>query len=280
MGILIRAFEAVGIEEASHDARLLLCEAAGIDHSALIRDPESPLEEAAHDRLLVHAGRRLAREPVTRILGSRGFWSLDILVAPDVLDPRPDSEALVDAALKVLGDRQNEPLRIADLGSGSGAILCALLDAFPAATGLAVDISPAACVLTTRNLQNCGMMARSRVVNQSWTALADAEFDLIVSNPPYIPSPEIQSLDPEVRDFDPRLALDGGSDGLAAYRDLAATLPGLLAPEGIGIVELGWGQAADATAIFQKGVLRVVDIQKDLSGVERAAILKKIPPRP
>lgn len=274
MARLIGAFQAAGVPDCAHDARLLLCAAAAIDHAALIRDPDAPLDEEARAALAGFAARRLGREPVTRILGERGFWSLDLDVAPGVLDPRPDSETLIDAALKAFGERQDDELRIADLGCGSGALLCALLDTFPRARGLGVDLSRAARDLTARNLARCGLLARGQVLQSDWAALGEGEFDLIVSNPPYIPTGDIAGLDPEVRDHDPASALDGGPDGLDAYRALAALLPRLLASDGVAIIELGAGQTRVVAEIFT-ATMRVDGAQRDLAGIERALILRR-----
>ncbi len=270
MARLVGAFASAGIEDAGSDARLLLCAAAGLDHAALIRDPEAPLDDEARATLAVFAGRRLAREPVTRILGERGFWSLDLVVGPDVLDPRPDSETLIDAALRVFAERQDAPLKIADLGSGSGALLCALLDVFPNASGLGVDVSGAARALTARNLAHCGLAHRGKAVQADWSSLDAGGFDLIVSNPPYIASADIERLDREVRDHDPRLALDGGPDGFDAYRSLARVLPRLLARDGVAIVEIGAGQGPTAIDILEAGGLWFLGGQRDLAGIERA----------
>jgi release factor glutamine methyltransferase len=275
MALMIGAFETAGVDDAAHDARLLLCAAAGIDHAALIRDPEAPLEDETAERLSSFAARRLAREPVTRILGERGFWSLNLEVAAKVLDPRPDSETLIDAALRLFADRQDAPLRLADLGSGSGALICALLDIFPNATGLAVDIAPAAMNLTRRNLARCGFGARAEARLGDWRDLREGDFDLVVSNPPYIASEEIDRLDPEVRNYDPRLALDGGPEGLDAYRSLAATLPRLLKPGGRAIVEVGWTQAADVLRLLESPELLGTGTHRDLAGVERAVLMER-----
>jgi release factor glutamine methyltransferase len=269
------AFSAAGVEDAASDGRRLLCAAADIDNAALIRDPDAALDDDALERLERFAARRTAREPVTRILGTRGFWSLDLDVAPDVLDPRPDSETVVDAALKHLGERQDAPLAVADLGSGSGALLCALLDVFEGATGLAVDLSPAACALSERNLRKCGFGARARVVRGDWSALDDRRFDLVVSNPPYIPSGDIAGLDPEVRDHDPALALDGGVDGLDAFRSLADALPRLMAPDGLALIEMGWDQAEAVEDLFTSRGFAFLGAERDLAGVPRVVALKR-----
>ena len=273
MARMTRAFAAAGIEDPAIDARLLLCAAARIDHAALIRDPDLPLEEVA-DALEAMARRRMAREPVTRILGSRGFWSLDLLVRPDVLDPRPDTETLVDAVLDLFGDRQAEPLRLADLGTGSGALACALLDVFEQGTCVAVDLSPAACAAARENLAQCGFGHRGQVRQGSWEAALPGDYDLVVSNPPYIPTGDIPGLDPEVRAHDPLLALDGGPDGLTAYRQIAALLPRLLALGGAVVLEVGIGQADEVAALLTAAGLRDVGAKSDLGGIARAVIAR------
>jgi release factor glutamine methyltransferase len=209
-------FAEAGVEDGAADARLLLCAAGGLDRADLIRDPDLPLGAAALERLEPMAGRRAAGEPVSRILARREFWGLPLALSPDVLDPRPDTETLVVAALSEIGDRRGAPLQLLDLGVGSGAILCALLSELPAATGVAVDLSEPAARQARANLAACGLASRSRVVVGSWGAALAEPFDLIVSNPPYIASGEIDGLAREVKRHDPPLALDGGSDGLDA----------------------------------------------------------------
>ena len=276
MRLLAEAFTAAGIEDASIDARLLLCAAAGFDHSALIRDPDLPIEEEAAERALAMARRRLAREPVSRILGERSFWSFDLLVTPAVLDPRPDTETVVDGALEVLAERQGEALSILDLGTGSGALLCALLDVFAQAQGLGVDISKEACAVARENLARCELAPRGQVRQGSWEAGLPGPYDLVVSNPPYIESAALAELDPEVRLHDPMLALDGGPDGLTAYRDICALLPGLVAPGGFAIFEVGQGQAeAVATLLASQGFANV-RAKRDLAGVERAVMGQRV----
>ena len=276
MRLLAEAFTAAGIEDASIDARLLLCAAAGFDHSALIRDPDLPIGEEAAERALAMARRRLAREPVSRILGERSFWSFDLLVTPAVLDPRPDTETVVDGALEVLAERQGEALSILDLGTGSGALLCALLDVFAQAQGLGVDISKEACAVARENLARCELAPRGQVRQGSWEAGLPGPYDLVVSNPPYIESAALAGLDPEVRLYDPPLALDGGPDGLTAYRDICALLPGLVAPGGFAIFEVGQGQAeAVATLLASQGFANV-RAKRDLAGVERAVMGQRV----
>ena len=276
MRLLADAFARAGIDDASIDARLLLCAAAGFDHSALIRDPDLPIEEEAAELALAMAERRLAREPVSRILGERSFWSFDLLVTPAVLDPRPDTETVVDGALEVLAERQGEALSILDLGVGSGALLCALLDVFPQARGIGVDLAREACAVARENLARCELAPRAQVRQGSWEAGAPGPYDLVASNPPYIESAALAGLDPEVRLYDPPLALDGGPDGLTAYRDICALLPALVAPGGFAIFEVGAGQAQAVAALLTAQGFTDVRAKRDLAGVERAVIGQRV----
>ncbi len=276
MRLLAEAFTRAGIDEATIDARLLLCAAAGFDHSALIRDPDLPIEEEAAELALAMAKRRLAHEPVSRILGARSFWSFDLLVTPAVLDPRPDTETVVDGALEVLAERQGEALSILDLGTGSGALLCALLDVFPQARGLGVDLSKEACAVARENLARCDLASRGQVRQGSWEAALPGLYDLVVSNPPYIETAALAGLDPEVRLYDPPLALDGGPDGLTAYREICALLPGLVAPGGFAIFEVGLGQAEAVAALLSSRGFGNVHAKRDLAGVERAVLGQRI----
>ena len=276
MRLLADAFTEAGIEDASIDARLLLCAAAGFDHVALIRDPDLPIEEEAAELVLAMARRRLAREPVSRILGQRSFWSFDLLVTPAVLDPRPDTETVVDAALEVMGERQGEALSVLDLGTGSGALLCALLDVFPQAKGLGVDVSKDACAVARENIARCELNQRGQVRQGSWDAGLPGPYDLVVSNPPYIETGALAGLDPEVRLYDPVLALDGGPDGLTAYRDICALLPALVAPGGFAIFEVGQGQAEAVAALMTRQGFENVRAKRDLAGVERAVMGQRV----
>jgi len=265
-------FRRAGVEEPKREARLALCEAGGFAAAALIAAPETALGGRAASRLAAVAARRAAHEPLSRIAGRREFWGLTLSVTPDVLDPRPETETLVEAALELLGPQRSEPLRILDLGVGSGAILCALLSECPSASGLGVDASPAAVAVARRNVKACGLAARADIRPGFWTDGVEGPFDLIVSNPPYVPSAEIERLAPEVRDFDPRLALDGGADGLDAYRAILPASARLLAPGGRLIVEVGAGQGGDVLALAAKLGFGHAETRRDLAGVERIVI--------
>ena len=268
------AFVEAGITTPGFDARVLLEDATGLSQTALRAGGAGKLGGRAVERLAQTTARRIAREPVTRILGSRGFWTLDLKVTPDVLDPRADTETVVEAVIACFGGRRNEPLRILDLGTGSGALLCALLGEFPAATGLGVDISKAACAVATENLKANGLDARGSIRHGDWMQgideKIDGRFDVIVSNPPYIETGTLADLEPEVRCFDPHLALDGGPDGLVAYRRIAAGLADIVAPEnGMVFVEIGYRQAASVAGILTAAGVDPVRIKQDLGGNDR-----------
>ncbi len=259
-----------GIPGPDVDARLLLCAATGLDRLGLIRDPDGPVSAEAAARLNTFLERRLAREPVSRILGVRAFWGLTLRITGDVLDPRPDTETLVEAVLDAVKARRRAPLRILDLGTGSGAILCALLHDLPAAQGWAVDRSDAACQVAQANLAACGVAERSLVLQGDWaSALAADSFDIVVSNPPYIETAAIAGLDRDVREHDPLSALDGGEDGLAAYRILAAELPRLLVRGGLAAFEVGQGQHAAVSTLMAGAGLTALTTRLDLAGIAR-----------
>jgi release factor glutamine methyltransferase len=192
-----------------------------------------------------------------------------------VLDPRADTETLVAAAVETLRDRRNDPLRILDLGTGSGALLCALLSEFPQAFGVAADRDARALGIARENLAACGFAARSALLCGDWGDALGQAFDLIVSNPPYVRSADIASLAPEVRDYDPRAALDGGPDGLLAYRAIAADLRRLAAPDGIAIVEIGFDQAESAAKCFRQAGWASIAVRRDLENQPRALLVRR-----
>ena len=255
------------------DARLLLGHALRLDRAQLIAQSDRLLEAREVDAVSALAARRLAkREPVARIQGTKEFWSLPLAVTPDVLVPRPETETVVEAALDfiVRGGLRLEPLRIVDIGTGSGALLLALLSELENATGVATDISPDALAVARGNAERLGLSARCDFVLCNIADAVSSPFDLIVSNPPYIADDEIAMLEPEVRDYDPALALDGGIDGLDFYRAIAAQAQRLLAPGGRLIVELGAGQETAVSALFVESGLSVNAVRADLAGIPRA----------
>jgi release factor glutamine methyltransferase len=274
--ILSKSFALAGIDSGMTDARALIGAALRLSRAQLLAQSDrllEPREIAAIDAL---AARRMKREPVSRILGRKEFWSLMLDVTPDVLVPRPDTETLIEAALDyvVRGGLRLEPLRILDIGTGTGALMLALLQELPNARGVATDVSVAALHVARGNAERLKLASRCSFVACNLADGVQGRFDLIVSNPPYIARGAIALLDPEVRDFDPRLALDGGADGLDAYRAIAASVPPLLAPGGRLIVELGVGQAPPVTALFEAAKFIVLSVRNDLGGIARALIAK------
>ena len=270
---LQKTFQISGIESPAREARISLCAASGVSPVALIVDPREPLGSAAWKVQDVGA-RRAAGEPLSRIVGKREFWGLSLAITPHVLDPRPETETIVEAALSILSDRHEDPLRILDLGVGSGALLCALLTEFGHARGIGVDISTDAADVARGNLRACGLSLRAEIRLGDWTRGIEGPFDLIVSNPPYIPTVDLPRLPREVRNFDPWLALDGGIDGLAAYRRILPESRRLLAPGGWLLVELGAGQAAKVTAVASQCGFTDVGTYQDLAGANRVAAIR------
>jgi len=269
---LATALRDAGIETPQLDARILVGHALGLDHAALAARGDQPLAAAEVECIDDFAARRLAREPVARILGRQEFWSLPLIVTPAVLVPRPDTETVVELALDLLGSsRRRERLRILDIGTGSGALLLALLTECREASGIGTDISLAALAVARDNAKALALDARARFLATRFADGLAGPFDLIVSNPPYIAADEISRLAPEVRDFEPRLALDGGADGLDAYRAIIGDAPRLLAPDGRLVLELGVGQAEPVTALCVAAGLTVAPPpRRDLAGVPRA----------
>lgn len=263
-----------GIENPDADARLLLCHAAGFDAGKLIAFETNEADAevvSAFEQLLA---RRIAGEPVARITGYKEFWSLPFALNGDTLVPRPETETLVEAALAEFPAR-DIPLRVLDLGTGTGALLAAILSERPRAAGVAIDRSERALRIARDNFGRLGLDNRAHFVCGNWTATLAARFDLVVSNPPYIAVEELALLSPEVRDHDPRLALDGGADGLDAYRAIVNRLPVHLAEKGIAVLELGHGQEPAVSDIVRRtdGIEVRGPARKDLSGIPRALVI-------
>ena len=271
---------AAGIDSAALDARLLAGAALGWSREALLtRSGDTPPPEA-RARFEALLARRADREPVSRILGRREFWSLEFVLAPDTLDPRPDSETLVEAALALAP--RDRALNILDLGTGSGCLLLALLTELPLAHGLGLDGAEGAVAAAAANADRLGLAGRARFLRRDWCEadwsvglVPDGGFDLVVSNPPYIPALEISHLAPEVARFDPRAALDGGEDGLDAYRSLAPVLPGLLAADGLTVFEHGAGQGAAVVALVAAAGLVPAGSRADLAGIDRCVLARR-----
>jgi len=270
-------FRARGIDTPELDARVLIGHALGLDHAALAAHADHPLSAEQQSAIAALARRRLAHEPVARITGTREFWSLPLRVTGATLVPRPATETIVTAALRALDRRgpRSRAWRIADIGTGSGAILLALLSELPNAFAVGTDISAAALAVARDNTGPCHVSRAAYVVCDMASALR-GPFDLIISNPPYITTADLDQLAPEVRLFDPRVALDGGADGLHWYRALAATVAPLLARDGILVVELGKDQAEPVAALIAAVGLAPMAPQPDLNGVPRALIAENV----
>jgi release factor glutamine methyltransferase len=264
--LLARAFDAAGLATPALDARVLLCEALAITTTDLVTQPEKALGEGAA-RLAAFAARRLGGEPVARIRGLQEFWGMPFLLSPATLVPRPETETAVVTALAAVAGRPFP--RILDLGTGSGCILVALLRELPQAMGIGVDRSPQAAATARRNAEANGVGDRAFFVVGDWAQPLAGRFDLVVSNPPYIETATLGELAPEVRLHDPRLALDGGPDGLAAYRRIIAEVTPLLASSASLVVEVGAGQARQVCGLMGEAGLVNSCVAHDLSGIER-----------
>ncbi|MGB6418174.1 MAG: peptide chain release factor N(5)-glutamine methyltransferase [Pseudolabrys sp.] len=271
ISLLAQAFHTAGIEAADVDGRLLVGHALHLDRARLIAQSDRILEAREINVISALAARRLKREPVSRILGQKEFWSIALAITPDVLVPRPETETVVEGALDfvVRGGLRMEKLRILDIGTGSGALLLALLRELPNATGTGTDISTGALKVARENAARCGVEDRCTFVVCDIASVVEGPFDLLVSNPPYIAHDEITSLAPEVKNYDPMVALDGGDDGLAAYRAIAADAKRLLAPGARMFVELGAGQEAAVRDLFTNVGLIAGIARTDLAGIPR-----------
>ena len=271
ISLLAQAFHTAGIEAADVDGRLLVGHALHLDRARLIAQSDRILEAREINVISALAARRLKREPVSRILGQKEFWSIALAITPDVLVPRPETETVVEGALDfvVRGGLRMEKLRILDIGTGSGALLLALLRELPNATGTGTDISTGALKVARENAARCGVEGRCTFVVCDIASVVEGPFDLLVSNPPYIAHDEITSLAPEVKNYDPMVALDGGDDGLAAYRAIAADAKQLLAPGARMFVELGAGQEAAVRDLFTNVGLIAGIARTDLAGIPR-----------
>jgi release factor glutamine methyltransferase len=277
---LTARFEAAHIDAAEFDARTLIGAALGLDLTGLIAQAARGLTAAEAERLEDFAQRRLAGEPVARITGEREFWGLPLKLSVDTLVPRPDTETVVELALELLGTaRASDDLRVLDLATGSGAILLALLSELPQAFGVGTDISLGALETARDNARTLGLSRRAAFVACDYAAALKGPFDLIVSNPPYIRTEDIEGLAREVRDHDPHLALDGGADGLSAYRALIPEAARLLGSGAILVLEAGQGQSGQIETLMTAEALTLARGPKtDLSGIFRAIGARKMPP--
>lgn len=267
---------AAGIDQPAIDARLMLEAAAQVTRLDILNDPYRELSPEHLAGFQAFIDRRARREPISHILGRKAFWKIMLSVTPDVLTPRADTEAVLDVVLPAFPEHM--AFNVLDLGVGSGAILLAILAERPAAKGLGVDTSSEALAVARENAANLDLNDRCALLRGDWTAgLGDASFDLVVANPPYIPTADIDGLDPEVRDHEPRLALDGGPDGLDAYRLLAPEILRVLKPGGLFAVEIGYDQSAAVETLFREAGAQGVTTTKDLSTRDRVVSGTKNP---
>lgn len=261
-----------GCDEARRRARQLIAGALDLSAAELLMRSEHRLDRSQVQQLRNFIARMAAGEPLSRILRRREFWGLDFELSPDTLDPRPDSETIIEAVLARM-DR-GAPLRLLDLGTGSGCLLLALLSELPIATGIGVDISEGAVATAWRNAKSLGLNGRSGFFVGDWGYAIAQRFDVVVANPPYIATSALRDLPQEVRLYDPPRALDGGNRGLAAYQHIIGLLPALLAPSAVFVAEIGSGQAADVIALLKGHALACEAIERDLGGIERCIVAR------
>lgn len=265
----VRRLKEAGVDSPVLDARLLVQYALNVDWAPLFTGPDMALTPEESERLESMLARRAGREPVARITGRRAFWTLDLAINEATLDPRADTETLVHAILK-LRPARSERLTILDLGTGSGALLLALLKEYPHASGVGLDLAAEAVAIARRNAEEHGLADRATFIVKDWgEGNLGGPFDIVVSNPPYIPASDIPALAPEVKDFDPHLALNGGADGLDAYRALAKLTPALVRPGGLLALEIGQGQEASVKEIFAGSGFGDFELWFDLGAIGR-----------
>lgn len=262
-----------GVENPALDARLLLQHVLGVSREALLANAPR-LTEVQQAQLDTLVARRVAREPMAQILGRREFWGLEFKVTSDTLDPRPDSETLIESLLQCKPNR-GQPIDILDLGTGTGCLLLAALSEYPQASGLGVDMSDKALEVANENARALGLENRTIFKKSDWNSQINGVWDVVLGNPPYIPTEEIPRLAPEVAGYEPHSALDGGSDGLQCYRAITRFLPEILAEDGVALLEVGAGQAQDVASLARAAGLRIKAIACDLAGIERCVVMVK-----
>lgn len=265
------------IESASLDARLLLQHILGVSREQLLANDRLVITSRQGTQYQDLIARRMRRQPVSQLVGRREFWGISFCVTPDTLDPRPDSETLIEAVLKKVKDRDGH-YRILDLGTGTGCLLLSLLSEYPKATGVGVDICDKALAVARQNASapwadHLGMEKRARFLRSSWADDVEGQFDIILSNPPYIRTKAIAALAPEVCQYEPHLALDGGEDGMDCYRAIMRQLPRLLASGGVAAFEIGLGQQRELAAITEENGFKIAGIKEDLAGIPRCVLI-------
>lgn len=263
------------IDTAVLDARLLMRHVLGVTREQLLLEQDRSLRLADRQQFEALVARRVNREPMAQILGRREFWGLDFKVTKDTLDPRPDSETLIEALLECKPNR-GQKLRILDLGTGTGCLLLSALSEYPQATGVGVDMSSQALEVARENAASLGFTNRAEFKKSDWNSEINGVWDVVLGNPPYIPTEEISRLSPEVAQFEPHTALDGGGDGLQCYLRITRFLPEILADDGVALLEVGAGQASDVAAMALDVGLNVTGIAHDLAGIGRCVMIQNI----
>jgi release factor glutamine methyltransferase len=271
LGEVASTLSRAGFAEPRRAARRLVASTLELTPAELLSHSDQVLDQQQTGRVRLALDRMAKREPLSRILGRREFWGLEFALSADTLDPRPDTETVVEAVLRRVFDR-DAPLRFLDLGTGTGCILLALLSEFPAAIGFGVDIAPGAAMIALRNAAALGLGERAHFLVGDYGTAISGRFDVIVSNPPYIASAALADLPPEVALYDPCLALDGGADGLGASRSLVADLARLLEPGGVVAIEVGFNQAPAVAAMLRAGGLAISGCERDLAGIARCVV--------
>jgi len=262
-----------GVDEPRRMARRALGAVLEISAAEMLSHPEQVIEDLQVSQVRLTLDRMVAREPLSRILGRREFWGLEFALSPDTLDPRPETETIVEAVLRRFPDQQ-KPLRLLDLGTGTGCILLALLSELPNAVGFGVDLSGGAATTAQRNAGRLGFADRAHFLVGDWGAAISGQFDAIIANPPYVPDPLLTGLPREVALYDPRLALSGGKDGLEAYRSLTRDLGRLLRPKAFFFGEIGLGQDRAVAAIMRANGLVIDGYEDDLAGITRCVVAR------
>lgn len=269
---LVNVFKETGVETPVADARLLMQWVTGLPHEDLLLRGDRLVTSFEQNKLQQAIDRRMKAEPVSRIIGRRAFWKGDFKITPATLDPRADSETLIEAALQHV----KNPESILDLGTGTGCLLLSLLLEYPEASGIGLDISVEAVKVAGENAKEMDLARRATFIAMDWEKYKSAPVDLIVSNPPYIAETERQDLAPEVALYDPPQALFGGLDGLMAYRSLMRTVPGLLNPGGWLLLEIGYTQAHSVKSLLAEAGFDVIEVRQDLAGKDRVIVAKKL----
>jgi len=273
LGSAAEKLQTAGIPSPRREARLLLAHALRVSPDAIVAGNLPLISAAALARFETAVARRAAREPLAYILGSREFWSLDFATAPGILVPRPESETLVEEALRRFPASQG-PLRVLDLGTGAGCLLLAFLSERRSASGLGVDNSDFALAIARRNADSLGLADRTKFTRSDWAEGVSGAFDAIFINPPYVATSDLAHLEPEVAQYEPRMALDGGHDGLSAYRRIVPSLPACLAPGGMAFLEVGQGQAKAVEDLLGEAKLSMDGTVCDLAGIPRCVVAR------